>query len=125
MPELIIYPIEHRQEKRIALKFDYVPNSIIDQITRTLPGRKFSATKKLWHIPYRDDYESLITEAYGSVENISIKFNGFPKPRNTEKPGPQKKDTSAPKVIIRIDKKNKKFYAVSYTHLTLPTNREV
>jgi site-specific recombinase XerD len=110
MTELTIYPIEHRQEKRIALKYDYVPDSIIDKITRTLPGRKFSASRKLWHIPYQDDYESLITKAYEPVENISIKFNDFPKPRNTEKSEPPQKETSAPDVIIRIDKKNKKFY---------------
>jgi hypothetical protein len=51
MPQLIIYPIEHRQEKRIALEYDYSPNSSLDLLTRQLPGRKYSVTKKLWHIP--------------------------------------------------------------------------
>jgi hypothetical protein len=74
MPQLIIYPIEHRQEKRIALKYDYIPNSRLDIITRQLPGRKYSVTKKLWHIPWRDDYHSWVKEVFEPVDDINLIF---------------------------------------------------
>jgi len=110
MPQLTIYPFEHRQEKRIALKYDYATNSNIDKITRNLPGRKYSATKKIWHIPFCDDYKSMLTKAYEPVENISIIFDHSPEAHTAEKDKTQKESTSTPKVKIRIDKKHKKFY---------------
>lgn len=108
--ELYVYKIVHREEKRIALQYKYIANSEIDKLTRSLPLSKYSVTKKLWHIPYRDDYRDYVKEEYKSIKNLNIIF----KDKNTAGRKPIEKietqTSTGRKVIINIDKANKKFY---------------
>ncbi len=108
--DLHVYKIVHRGEKRIALQYNYIANSELDKLTRSLPLSKYSVTKKLWHIPYRDDYREHVKEEYKSIKNLNIIF----KDKNTSGDKPIEKTEpqtfSGRKVIIYIDKTNKKFY---------------
>lgn len=114
MPRLTIYPIEHRKEKRIALDFDTFPCKELDQITRSLPKRKFSASKKLWHIPLEEGYQFKLTKAFEKASNlVELVF----KEPNTTAPHPNNssttqaiENTNSQKVKIRIDKPGKRFY---------------
>jgi site-specific recombinase XerD len=115
MSQLRIYPINHRSENRIALVYDYVPNSQVDQITRNLPGRKYSTSKKHWHIPYRKDYLHWLQQVYQPVENLTLHFSdenihdenlGLTPSRKTV----QNQKTDKTKVLIKIDRNKKKIY---------------
>jgi site-specific recombinase XerD len=53
MKNLIVKSVIHRNERRILLLHDY-DRALTDQI-KQLPGRKWSATLKCWHIRYRQD----------------------------------------------------------------------
>ncbi len=108
MPELKIYPIFHRQEDRIALEYDYIPNSMVDNITRNLPGRKYSKTKKVWHIPFRKDFQVWLANQYELVANLNVLFCDAATP--ADKQNTTIEITSKQKVLITIDKTNKKFY---------------
>lgn len=108
MPELKIYPIFHKQEDRIALEYDYIPNSMIDQITRNLPDRKYSNTKKVWHIPFRKDFQEWLTNQYKLVDSINVLFCDAATPADGQNTTID--ITSKQKVLITIDKTNKKFY---------------
>jgi site-specific recombinase XerD len=111
MSRLTIYPIEHRQERRIALEYDSFPCKELDQITRSLPGRKYSASKRLWHIPHHANYQLILTQAFKEVsDRVSLVF------KENKVPAPPQEASSSPetnksrKVKIRIDKAGKKFY---------------
>ena len=114
MSRLTIYPIEHRKEKRIALDFDAFPCNELDQITRSLPGRRFSASKKLWHIPLEEDYQIRLKKAFEKVPHlVDLVFNEDPatvaNPRHSASSLTQN-ESKPEKVTIRIDKAGKKFY---------------
>ncbi|NBC84326.1 MAG: tyrosine-type recombinase/integrase [Bacteroidetes bacterium] len=66
MDSVRVYPIYHKKESRIAIRYTYQKGSIPDRITRSLPGRKYSASGQFWHIPYRNDYREYITRQFAS-----------------------------------------------------------
>ncbi|MFW5663927.1 MAG: tyrosine-type recombinase/integrase [bacterium] len=120
MREVFVYPIHHRGQHRIAVRYEYAPESELDKSTRGLPQREYSSTKKLWHIPYRDDYRVYIQEAFKGLEGIVLKFmqgeylagkettavNKTPASSNIPPPEPHFYDG---KVQILIDKARQKF----------------
>ncbi|PWD97720.1 integrase [Marinilabilia rubra] len=114
MSRLTIYPIEHRNEKRIALDFDAFPCKELDQITRDLPGRKFSASKKLWHIPLEEGYQENLKKAFENVPHlIELVFSEEQAPDHkpvSSPPPPLLEKIHSQKVNIRINKAGKKFY---------------
>ncbi|MEL6719768.1 MAG: site-specific integrase [Bacteroidota bacterium] len=79
-----IRAIEHRGEKRIRLDFKK-DNSIISEI-KQIKGRKWSQTKRCWHLPYtKAAFEALkamfgddlvlpekVKEEKGKIENLSL-----------------------------------------------------
>lgn len=112
MAEIKIYPIRHKDEDRIALEYIYSPGSDTDRIVRSLPERRYSYTRKLWHIPYRNDYQKYIQLYFENVNTVSLIFNEEIIEQNSVK------DDVPQAVIIKIDKKNKKFY-VNHGYLPL------
>lgn len=111
MTRLTIYPIEHRQEKRIALEYDTFPCKEVDLITRSLPGRRFSATRKLWHIPHNDDYHSKLTQAFKGVSHqVNLIFKETTPTALSPEISSSPESKKSEKVKIRIDKAGKKFY---------------
>ncbi|WP_025007212.1 hypothetical protein [Marinilabilia salmonicolor] len=114
MSRLNIYPIEHRQEKRVALDFDAFPCKELDEIARNLPGRRFSSSRKLWHIPLEDGYQAKLTKAFEKVPHlVDLVFQESP----TSVISPKFEPTSSTKVKdkshrvkISIDQARKKFY---------------
>lgn len=57
--------IEHKGDTRIALFFDYDFN--IKECVKTLKGRRYSASKKCWHLPYSK-------ESYYAFKQLNIPF---------------------------------------------------
>ncbi len=114
MPRLTIYPIEHRKEKRIALDFDAFPCKELDEITRNLPGRRFSASKKMWHIPLEEGYQFKLTEAFAKVPHlVDLVFQEPLPPEPAQKRSRSSslhKNSKSQKVKISIDKTRKRFY---------------
>lgn len=108
MPEVQIYPIIHKNVQRIAIKYSFqLKGSKVDKVTRLLPNRQYSVTKKLWHIPYREDYKTWATSQFGNITEVAIIF--------PEKDIiPKSPDFSLPKkkqiVKIKLDKANRRFY---------------
>ena len=49
---VMVGPLYHRGAKHIGITFDF--DSDIYQKVKSLPGRKFSKTRKCWYIPYSD-----------------------------------------------------------------------
>ena len=109
MEQLVVYPITHRGEHRIALQYDHHVCDNLDRITRSLPERKFSATKKCWHIPYREDYRSYIRQKFQKPGGIKIRFNED-KPKNQTASSVKQQATVNRTVEVRIDKSKKKIY---------------
>lgn len=103
MVELKAYPIRHRNEDRIALEYSFFAQGEIDTITRSLPDRKYSSTRKLWHIPFRQDYKRYLSESYGATNEVQLIF-----PEEAE-PLPEEGITE--KVVrIKIDPEKSRFY---------------
>ncbi len=120
MREVFVYPIHHRGQHRIAVRYRYAPESELDKSARSLPNRLFSSTKGVWHIPYRADYRTYIREAFKELEGVVIKFpEGDAEPVNEKTAGSPTRSSSnispsnSPvydgKVQILIDKANKRF----------------
>jgi site-specific recombinase XerD len=110
MAQLRIYPIIHREQKRIALETDwYAKGSEYDLITRGLPGRLFSKTKGLWHIPFRHDYEQWVPQQYSLLSDLEIVFPDNP---IIKAPRPEKEEpvNKKPSVLVKIDKDKRRFY---------------
>ncbi len=107
---LKVYPIKHKGENRIALSYRYNAYDDLDRIIRSLPNRRYSVTKKVWHIPYRPDYKTIIKKEFESVKGLQIIFDdGKIVVENSVK----KNNTlllEKRKVQLKIDKQNKKFY---------------
>jgi site-specific recombinase XerD len=114
MSRLTIYPIEHRNERRIALDFDAFPCKELDQITRNLPGRKFSASKKLWHIPIEEGYQDKLAKAFEKVPHLVDLVFRDPSSSASNSENSSDKPTieagNSQKVKIRIDKAGKRFF---------------
>ncbi|MDG5800988.1 tyrosine-type recombinase/integrase [Marinilabiliaceae bacterium ANBcel2] len=107
MPKVKIYPIHHRDEKRIALEYErYIKDSPFDRITRNLPQRKYSKTKKLWHIPFQNNYKEWIKKQYESITDLEIIFPDDPDPSD------RKKIQSKTVVKITINKVENCFFVV-------------
>jgi len=51
MINILFSSITHRGESRIAVKFKY-DDQVINQVRR-VPGSRWSATLRCWHIPHR------------------------------------------------------------------------
>ena len=67
MHDMLIKRIHHRGEDRIGVFFSY--HSELVSIIRSVPGRRFSATKKCWYLPW--DLTSLLKlKALGNVKGI-------------------------------------------------------
>jgi site-specific recombinase XerD len=110
MAQLRIYPIIHREQKRIALETDwYAKGSEYDLITRGLPGRLFSKTKGLWHIPFRHDYQQWVPQQYRLLSDLEIVFPYNP---IIKAPRPEIKEPAnkKPSVLVKIDKDKRRFY---------------
>jgi len=57
--------------KRIALIFKY--NTEVIELVKQIEGRKWSATNKFWHLPYRDNYLKLLNKQFnGKLEFIEL-----------------------------------------------------
>ena len=80
--------IMHRKQKRIALYFHF--NKDLIEIIKQIPGRRWSKTKKCWHVPFDTDFLE-IQKSFPIV-----KF------QKTEK------DNAVLKAKIIIDKENNK-----------------
>jgi integrase/recombinase XerD len=77
MKELRVEVMMHRNQKRIGLFFRKDQELIA--MVRTIPGCKWSATKKCWHIPFFDNY---ITSLNSKFHN-KIKFTDFSRVTDT------------------------------------------
>ena len=108
MKRLLVYPMIHRGEHRIALQYGCHADGKVDYVTRGLPDRRFSATKKCWHIPYRKDYKSYIRENYRDIKGLVIQFGDGDDEQGSTK-FVAKRNTQHV-VEVRIDKANKKIY---------------
>ncbi len=74
IPTVKIQNIEHRGKNRLALIFDYQPKLI--ELIKTVPGYKFSYTKKLWHYPATAETYAAIKQKLSHVifeeENVAL-----------------------------------------------------
>lgn len=71
-----IQKIEHRSEERIRLDFEQ-SNAVVQKI-KQIDGRKWSQTKKCWHIPYtKAAYQSLV-ELFGKEQIQTVETNSIP-----------------------------------------------
>ncbi|MFA5419416.1 MAG: tyrosine-type recombinase/integrase [Bacteroidales bacterium] len=107
MSVLTIVPIDYKGEKKVALFYQYVVNSDLDRLTRALPQRAYSGSRKCWHIPFRSDYQDYLSQYYASIEGLEIVFNG----EEVEKPINK---TQIPvdnlTVVMKVDKIKRKIY---------------
>ena len=116
MAILIVKPTIHRDEHRIGLRYRFAAGSDIDRITRQLPGRLYSATNRMWHIPWREDYRDYLHQAYCNVAGIELQFEEADTSFFANLPLPEMREEKITepeqKVVIKItiDKKNQKFY---------------
>ena len=93
--------IVHHNENRIKVDFPY--NNNIAATLKKIPDAHWSKTLKAWHIPYTKSAFDLLKKSFPDIE--------YPTKSTNLK-------------SVEIDKSTDSI-AVSYTHLTLPTNREV
>ena len=124
MADLKIYRTIHKGEDRIALSYDYKDRELLDPVVRALPNRRYSASRKLWHIPCQDNYKQLIEKAFGNLDNVNLLFgernstsqsittNGnIPfNQDNATIPGDKNDDGQKAIVTIKIDRKKGRFY---------------
>lgn len=74
MKKVHISPIIHYDEKRIKLLYHYKNGDVIDTLVRELPGRRWSETKKCWHIPYTDNYKKYLTGYFNKYNDVTVVF---------------------------------------------------
>lgn len=109
MTQVKIYPILHRGENRVAIKYDFSEQyKKVDTITRSIPNRQFSKTKELWHIPFRSDYEVWTTQLFQGIEGVALDFPQSNIPIQKESSPPP--SINAAPVKIKIDTINKMIY---------------
>ncbi len=116
MSVLNVKVIEHRGAKQVGLFYAYSGHTDLDSLTRALPKRSYSSSKKCWYIPYREDFKDYLTTYYASLEDLSLVFDHnqesvdrqkselgdsrTPEPAEVIKP---KKDDTRNTVFMRID----------------------
>lgn len=82
LPIIKIEKISHRNQSVIGLFFKY--NNELIGIVKKLPDRKWSATKKCWYIPFREDYQSVLTHQFKNIadlkfiESVAVNFKNPP-----------------------------------------------
>ena len=109
MPILQVKRIHHKGIKRIAVFYDYIYHNQLYSLTRSLPYRVYSQTKRCWHIPYRDDYRDYISRQFGSVDDLEIQFDDdFVDLIKDQIPRNDKKT-----VVIKLHPQKKKIYVQS------------
>ncbi len=59
---ITVYPVVHRNEKRLKLGFAY--NSDIIQFVKGISGARWSKTMHAWHIPYQDQFEATLSNSF-------------------------------------------------------------
>ncbi len=128
MNRMRVYPILHKGEQRIGLEYAYVRGSEIDRITRELPGRIYSKSRRLWHIPYRKNYQKYIEIAYKGIKGIEFVFGNSGDQDDIRKKKESDSNslgdtsftgTKNSEVMVTIDQKNKKFYVDHGYHFEL------
>jgi site-specific recombinase XerD len=62
LPKINIENILHKGQSRIAIFFDYHPD-LIDAV-KNLNNRRWSASRKCWHIPYQRNYKSFLQKYF-------------------------------------------------------------
>ena len=60
--------IEHKGQQRIKVEFKRNP-TLISKI-KSIPDRKWSATKRCWHVPYSKDSFKIVEQTFGK-ENVT------------------------------------------------------
>ncbi|MBN1142796.1 MAG: hypothetical protein JXA72_00165 [Bacteroidales bacterium] len=63
-------PIFHRNEKRLKLEFAYDDDII--QIVKKIPGARWSKTMHTWHIPYQDQFEAILSNAFPTWVKLQL-----------------------------------------------------
>jgi site-specific recombinase XerD len=121
MGELIVEISTHNGEKRIAMYQRETSGTLADARIRELPGRLYSVSRKMWHIPYRDDFQSFLSKWFSGIEGVKVVFNT----KAGKSPVTNQKDENEsgngaitvcrPAVVITVDKQKRCFY-VKYDH---------
>lgn len=75
MANVKVFETVHRGEQRVALAYRYKDMTIVDEVVRRLPGRKYSSTRKFWHIPYRPDYQKYLQLAFSEHPQVALGFD--------------------------------------------------
>lgn len=70
LPIIKIEKISHRNQSVIGLFFDY--NIELIEIVKKLPDRKWSQSKKCWYIPFRENYQSVLTHHFKNIANLKF-----------------------------------------------------
>jgi site-specific recombinase XerD len=69
MKTVICSIIEYGGEKRVKLAFPYDP--LLIEKVKAIPGRRWSGTKRCWHIPYRDDFLTYLQARFGDAASFT------------------------------------------------------
>ena len=117
MDQLHIKIIIHKNQQRVALLFRKAAHSDLDMLTRLIPGRRYSSTRKLWHMPYRDDYRDFLTKHFSPIQKLEIVY-GQEENKLANHPSSQIKESentdqnALPLVTVKLnlDIKNRKIY---------------
>ena len=109
MSYINVYTTTHKNSRCIAFAFDYKNNPSFDIAVRNLPNRKYSSSRKLWYIPFRDDYINYLNQYFNNRNIDKVLFNEERNRKNTviDK---KEKNLDTPPIKIKIDKTNHKFY---------------
>ncbi|MCD4729357.1 MAG: site-specific integrase [Bacteroidales bacterium] len=97
IPIIKIEPIKHKGQQVIALFFDY--NKMLIELVRELPGRRWSKTKKCWHIPYTKQYKTKLKEVFNEIATIEFKVETL----NTEHKHDPNNNLPQAEVIQKIE----------------------
>ncbi|TLX72384.1 integrase [Labilibacter sediminis] len=110
MNKIFISTIVHRQEKCIGIAFDLKSNSSIDRAVRNLPNRKYSNSKKLWYLPYRDDYKDYLVTYFNQLDIADVNVDGEDVCiKNNKKSNAAEKGQEL-QVKLKIDKDNLRIF---------------
>ena len=102
-----IHNIEHKGGKRIALFCRYVRGGAIDICIKSLTDRRYSGSKKYWHIPFRDDYKDYLTMSFSKVSGVELVFEAEVIEEQVKEEKSKNKDAL---VVLKLDQVNKKIY---------------
>jgi site-specific recombinase XerD len=126
MGELIVEITTHKGEKRIALYQRETSGTLADARIRQLPGRLYSVSRKMWHIPYRDDFHPYLSQWFTDLQDVKLVFNThsidqqkaftqLPDQPLVKTPDANEMKTESavdvkPQVVITVDKEKRCFY---------------